>query len=84
MKYRVNYSPDTEQDMVAIFRWIADQSSSQTAERFVMAIYDYCDDLADFPLRGRARDDLAPGLQVLGFRKRAVIAFTALENKAKL
>ncbi len=81
MKYKVNYSPDAEQDLIAIFRWIADQSSSQTAERFVMAIYDYCDDLTDFPLRGRARDDLAPGLRVLGFRKRAVIAFTVGESE---
>ena len=76
MKYKVNYSPDAEKDLIVIFRWIADQSASQTAERFVMAIYDYCDNLSDFPFRGRACDDLAPGLRFLGFRKRAVIAFT--------
>ena len=49
-----------------------------------MDIYDYCDNLTDFPLRGRARNDLAPGLRVLGFRKRAVIAFTALESEVTI
>lgn len=49
-----------------------------------MAIYDYCDDLTDFPLRGCARDDLAPGLRVLGFRKRAAIAFTIIESEVTI
>ena len=81
MKYKVNYSPHAEQGLIAIFRWIADQSSSQAAERFVMSIYDYCDDLTDFPFRGRARDDLAPGMRTLGFRRRVVIAFTVGESE---
>lgn len=42
MKYRVDYSEAAKRDLAAIFRRIAEQSSSETAERFVMAIYNYC------------------------------------------
>src|SRR5699024_7585073 len=39
------------------------------------AILDCCDTLGDFPMIGRARDDLRPGLPTVGYRRRAVIAF---------
>lgn len=30
---------------------------------------------ADFPERGRRRDDLRPGLRIIGFERRVTIAF---------
>jgi toxin ParE1/3/4 len=39
------------------------------------AIVTFCEDLAPFPLRGTARDDIRPGLRTIGFRRRAVVAF---------
>ena len=76
MRYLVRYSDAAQHDLAAIFEWVADRSSSQVAEQFVMDIYALCDGLSDFPYRGRSRDDLSPGLRALGFRIRAVIAFT--------
>ena len=35
----------------------------------------FCSSLAVFPNRGADRDDLRPGLRILGFERRAVIAF---------
>jgi plasmid stabilization system protein ParE len=41
-----------------------------------MRIITFCEKIATFPLQGRPRDDIRPGLRVVGFRRRAVIAFT--------
>lgn len=54
------------------------------AQRYVLSIYDYCDDLANFPLRGRARDDLSPGMRVIGFRRRAIVAFLVTESDVEI
>lgn len=80
MKYRVAYSPEAQQHLTDIFRWIADHGSPDVAERFVLSIYDHCDSLGDFPLRGVSRDDLTPGLRTLGFRRRVTIAFTIADH----
>jgi toxin ParE1/3/4 len=38
-------------------------------------IVTFCRGLSMFPLRGKARDDLLPGLRTIGFERRATIAF---------
>ena len=49
-----------------------------------MAIMDRCDRLADFPMVGVAHDDIRPGLRTLGYRRRAVIAFTVTEATVEI
>jgi plasmid stabilization system protein ParE len=46
------------------------------AERYVERIVRFCRGLEQFPLRGSARGDLIPGLRIVGFERRATIAFT--------
>lgn len=73
---RVSYSPAARQHLTEVFRWIADASGfPDRAESFVVSILDFCDELGEMPLVGTARDDLRPGLRVIGFRRRAVVAF---------
>ena len=84
MTHRVVYSPRSHQQLRAIYDWIAGEAGPEIAQRFVLSIYDYCDDLADFPLRGRARDDLTPGMRVIGFRRRAMIAFLVTDDKVEI
>lgn len=50
------------------------------AEAYVSALMDQCDALADFPMFGRARDGIRPGLRTTGFRRRAVIAFAVTDE----
>lgn len=42
---------------------------------------DYCDGLGTFPERGTKRDDILPGLRVIGYRRRATIAFAIEPQK---
>jgi toxin ParE1/3/4 len=43
-------------------------------------IVTFCQGLTTFPLRGTRRDDLLPGLRVIGFERRASIAFVAMDS----
>jgi toxin ParE1/3/4 len=79
--YRVVFSPEAEAQLVAIYRWIAEEATPTLAERFTRAIVDYCEKLESFPERGTRRDDLRPGLRTIGFRRRVTIAF-AVEASA--
>ena len=40
--------------------------------------------LADFPERGTKRDDLRPGIRIVGFERRILIAFTVLTETVEI
>lgn len=73
---RVAYSPRAVAQLESLYRYIADDSSARRAENFVGSILAYCDGLENFPRRGIKRDDIRPGLRIIGFRRRVTIAFT--------
>jgi toxin ParE1/3/4 len=74
--YTVTFTPEAEEQLAALFRYIAREASPDTARRYTSAIVTYCEGLANFPLRGVRRDDIRPGLRVTNYKKRTVIAFT--------
>jgi toxin ParE1/3/4 len=76
-EYDVQFLPSAKADIIALYDYIADTSGTATAERYVDRIEATCLALSRFPQRGRSREDLWPGLRILGFEKRAVIAFVA-------
>ncbi|MDR6868226.1 plasmid stabilization system protein ParE [Microbacterium resistens] len=85
MTRSVVYSPRARQQLTDLYLWIAEKSGyPERAEGFVSAIFDYCDDLAGFPMIGLARDDLRPGLRTIGFRRRVVIAFAVHEETVEV
>jgi plasmid stabilization system protein ParE len=63
-----------------LFARIALAANPEIAAHYVDAIVNQCDSLSRFPKRGSQRDDLWPGLRVMGFRRRVSIAFV-VENK---
>ena len=75
MSHRVVFSPEAEEQLVALFRHIADAASPDIAARYTEAIVSYCESLREFPHRGTKRDNVRPGLRITHYRKRAVIAF---------
>jgi len=76
MTYRVVFSPEAEEHLAALYRYIAAAATPTTAERYVNAIIDYCESLRTFPLRGAQRDDIRPGLRITNYKGRAVVAFS--------
>jgi toxin ParE1/3/4 len=76
VSYRVAFSPEAEEQLAALYSYIAAAASPEIAVRYTEAIVTYCEGLRAFPHRGTRRDDVRPGLRITNYRKRAVIAFS--------
>ncbi|MBL8471600.1 MAG: type II toxin-antitoxin system RelE/ParE family toxin [Rhodocyclaceae bacterium] len=75
MNYRVVFAPEAEEQLVALYRYIAAADSPEVAARYTEAIVSYCETLQAFPNRGSQRSDVRPGLRVTNYKKRTVIAY---------
>ena len=81
MPLRVNYQFQAENDLQDIFTYIMEQSSSaDTASQYTDRIKSFCDSFVTFPHRGTQRDDLYPGIRIIGFERRVTIAFTVTDD----
>lgn len=81
MTRQVTYTLQADQQLFDLFEWIVATSGYEDqAEHYVSAILDFCDDLASFPFIGVARNDLMPGLRVVGFRRRVTVAYVVTEE----
>lgn len=80
MTFRVVFAPEAEGQLDEMFRYIAGRATAQVAEHYVGQVIDYCEGLAEYPIRGTARDDIRPGLRTTSYRKRTVIAFAVVED----
>ena len=76
MPHEVKFTPRAERHLRDLQQYIAVEVGPQTAGRYIERVIDYCLGLETFPLRGTQRNDLRPGLRVLGFERRVAIAFT--------
>lgn len=80
MTYRVVFAPEAEDQLDELYRYIAGQATAEIADRYVGRVIDYCEGLAEYPIRGTARDDIRPGVRTTSYKKRTVIAFAVREN----
>jgi toxin ParE1/3/4 len=72
---RVLFTASAERQLDRLHRYIADRAGEGIADGYVDRIVAFCQQLSTFPFRGKARDDLLPGLRTVGFERRATIAF---------
>ena len=79
MPYRVVFAPEASDQLEALYLYIAEHSSPVVAERYTSAVVDTCEGLAQFPLRGVARDDIRPGLRLTHHKGRTIIAYAVDE-----
>ena len=84
MSYQVVYSPRAADDLPNIFDWISTAASDSIALGFVERIETYCRGFGDFPHRGTKRDDLRPGLRLIGFERRATILFDVTDTRVTI
>ena len=74
-QYTVIFTPEAQDQLAALYRYIAAAATPTTAERYTNTIVTHCEELRTFPNRGALRDDIRPGLRITNFKKRTVIAF---------
>ncbi len=76
MAYRVLFDPAARADLNGLYSYIRRQSESPAvAGRYARRIVSHCMALRRFPHRGTRRDDLSPGLRIIGFERRVTIIF---------
>jgi toxin ParE1/3/4 len=80
-QYSVIFSPRAEQHLSNLYTYIADRGGEERAERYISGIIAFCQAFSTFPERGIKRDDLRPGLRVIGYAKRATIAFSVTADR---
>jgi toxin ParE1/3/4 len=73
--HRIVFRPTARSDLKAIYDYISQQASRKIAGEYIARIETECMALKDFPERGSFRDDLLPGIRIIGFERRAAIAF---------
>ncbi len=84
MRYAVVFTPEAQEQLAALYRYIAVAASSTVAERYVSAVIAYCESLQTFPHRGTRRDDIRTGLRIMNYKKRVAIAFDADAEKVSI
>ncbi len=77
---QVIFTPRAEDQLDALHRYITVNGSERWADGYIARIVDFCTELATFPLRGQARDDLLEGLRTTGFERRVTIAFVVTDD----
>jgi toxin ParE1/3/4 len=80
--HEVVFAPEARSDLLDIYDYIAARSGPPRALSFTERIVAYCTGLAIFPERGTRRDDLRPGLRIIGYRRRVTIAFHVTSDAA--
>jgi toxin ParE1/3/4 len=75
MALKVDFRPKAKADLFAPYEYIAAAAGFAVAGGYIDRIETACLSLATFPKRGARRDDISPGLRLVGFERRVMIAF---------
>ena len=75
MNHTVVFAPEARADLLDLYDYIAARGGAERALVYVERIEAYCRGFATFPERGLRRDDIRPGLRLVGFARRVSIAF---------
>ncbi len=78
---RVVYAPDAATDLDTIYDYIADAAGTTVAAGYEERVRCFCDGLDLGAERGSLRDDIRPGLRVVGFERRIAVAFAVEEDR---
>lgn len=84
MASKVVFRPEARQDLLDIHLYVARNASLRIANDYIDRIEAACFGLGDFPRRGVARDDLAPGIRTISFEGRIVIAYRVEDSAIRI
>lgn len=73
--HRVLFAREAQDDLEELYLYIAERDGDERALAYIERIEVYCHGFAEFPERGTRRDDLFPGLRIIGFERRVTLAF---------
>lgn len=82
--YTVAFAPEAEEQLAALYHYIAAAASPVIAERYTSAIITHCEEMHAVPNRGTRRDDVRLGLRITNYKRRTVIAFAVDDANLKV
>lgn len=80
MAHRIQFREAALLDLQCIYDRIAEAAGHDIAYAYVGRIETACRKLSVFPARGTVRNELHPGLRVIGFERSASIAFVVRDQ----
>jgi plasmid stabilization system protein ParE len=80
MGVEVRFAAPAIRDLQAIFDYLLPLAGERRARDHVAKLYAYCLGFETFPERGTRRDDLRPGLRLVGYRRQATVAFAVTDG----
>jgi toxin ParE1/3/4 len=72
---KVVFRPSAQSDLNDLYDYLSERAGPHRALAYIGRIETACQSLSDFPERGAARNDLYMGIRIMGFERRASIAF---------
>jgi toxin ParE1/3/4 len=84
MNFKIVFTPEAQDDLLEIYDYIAEHGRPDRAMTYIERIEAACASLQTIPNRGTLREDLRPGWRVIGFERRALIAFHVNSNSVAI
>lgn len=81
---RVIFTPEARHDLFSIYEWIAARASLQVAISYIERLETYCLGFDVASERGHRRDDIIPGLRIVGYKRRVTIAFVVEDESVTI
>ncbi len=72
---RVDFAPEAVADLAVIADWVTEVAGATVASSYLDRLEDFCMRLDLASERGPSRDDIRPGLRIVGFERKLTIAF---------
>jgi toxin ParE1/3/4 len=84
MPRKIVFRRAAENDLRELYDYIAERGGKSVAGKYIGRIEAACMNLAEFPERGTKRSELVPGLRIIGFERRAAIAFVVEADAVRI
>lgn len=84
MATRVTFRPAAEADLNGLFDHLSREASPRLAGDYVRRVHAACVGLETFPHQGAPRDDLGPGVRLLGFERRIAVAYAVTGEEVEI
>lgn len=83
-QYQAIFAPEARDDLFEVYDWIAAVASPDTALSYIERIETYCLSFTHVAERGKRRDDVRPGMRIVGFERRVTIAFSIKDDRVTI
>ena len=71
----IEFAPEAQADLERLQDWISERAGDAVASDYIERIEKYCLGFDIASERGHSRDDIRPGLRIVGFEHRLTLAF---------